>query len=317
MIAHLSDTHLLAGGALQFDAVDTESRLVRALGMLADVETPPQAILVSGDLADRGERDAYVRIKELVEAAAQALDASVIWSIGNHDDRSNYSEVLFGARSAEPQYRVHELDGLRIVTLDTTVPGYHHGEVERRQLDWLSAILSDPAPYGTLLVMHHPPLPIALDRPSQVIELDGQVELADIIRGSDVRAIVSGHMHYATYGVFAGVPVFTASAVCSTMDLAGSERTYGVRDAGQAIAMLHLFEPGAGGVQEAPVTHTVLPLVAAPLVIERRFAEFAGLEALSHEQRRELLSKHRDRSVPDPTFSAREHAQSADGAPGC
>ncbi len=296
VIAHLSDTHLLADGALQFGAVDTEVNLRRALRLLADVETPPQAIIVSGDLADRGERAAYVRVKELVEGAAARLNAVVIWAIGNHDERCAYSEVLFGARSTEPQDRVHELDGLRVVSLDTTVPGYHHGALRPGQLEWLADVLADAAPQGTLLIMHHPPLPIALDRPSQVIELDGQRELADVIGGRDIRAIISGHMHYPTYGTFAGIPVFTGSATCSTMELAGTGRTYGVRDAAQAIAMLHLFDVGAGGLQAAPVTHTVLPLVEAPLIIERSFADFHQLEVLSHEERRAVLSRHHGRT---------------------
>ena len=303
MIAHVSDTHLLAGGELQFGAVDTEARLVRALEVLTEVEMPPQAIIVSGDLADRGERAAYVRVKELVEGAASALDASVIWAIGNHDDRATYSEVMFGVASTEPQDRLHDLDGLRIVVLDTTVPGYHHGEIEARQLDWLAEVLSQPAAHGTVLVMHHPPLPIALDRPGQVIELDGQADLSEIVRGSDVRAIVSGHMHYATYGTFAGVPVFTASATCYAMDLAGPGRTYGVRDAAQAIAMLHVFDTCEGLTRDAPVTHTVLPLAVAPLVVETKFSEFARLEKLSHTERRELLSRHRERRELDPAFS--------------
>ena len=302
VIAHVSDTHLLAGAALQFGSVDTEAHLRRALGRLIEVEMPPQAIIVSGDLADRGEHAAYARVKELVEQTANTLDAQVIWSIGNHDDRAAYSEVLFGTRSTEPQDRVHELDGLRVISLDTTVPGYHHGALEQRQLDWLAELLSRSAPHGTVLVMHHPPLPIALDRASQVIELDDQAALAGVIRGSDIRAIVSGHMHYPTYGLFAGVPVFTGSATCSTMELAGPDRSYGVRDAAQAIAILHLFDRGAGEMHEAPVTHTILPLVEAPLVIGRKFADFEGLDPLSHEQRRELLSKHHRRDGKDPTF---------------
>lgn len=309
VIAHLSDTHLLADGARQFQVVDTEAHLVRALGLLTQVETPPQAIIVSGDLADRGEPAAYIRVRELVEDTARTLNASVIWAIGNHDDRSAYSEVLFGTPSTEPQDRVHELDGLRIISLDTTVPGYHHGELEARQLEWLAAVLSSRSEQGTVLVMHHPPLPIALDRASQVIELDGQAELARVIRGSDIRAIVSGHVHYPTYGLFAGIPVFTASAICSTMELAGAGRTFGVRDAAQAIAMLHLFEVGLDGTADAPVTHTVLPLVDAPLVFGRQFAEFAGLEPLDHAQRRELLSKHHGPHAPDPAFSAQDQAQ--------
>ena len=303
-IAHLSDPHLLAGGALQFDVVDTEAHLVRALDMLADVEVPPQAIIVSGDLADRGEAGAYVTVKRLVEGVAERLGASVIWAIGNHDDRAAYARVLFGEESTRPQDRVHELDGLRVVSLDTTVPGFHHGELEPDQLGWLRAVLSVAAPHGTLLVMHHPPLPTPLDRISQVIELDGQAALAELVRGSDIRAIISGHLHYPAYAVFAGVPVFTASAICSTMELAGRERTYGVRDGAQAIAMIHVFDSGAGGMPGAPVTHTVLPLLDAPLVVGRSFDDFGALETLSHEQRRALLSRHPERSGTGHTLRA-------------
>ncbi len=294
-IAHISDTHLLGGGALQFGAVDTAPHLRRALELLGDLEEPPQAIIVSGDVADRGERDAYLVAKQLVEAAAARLDARVFWAIGNHDDRRAYSSVIFGAESDAPQDRVHELDGLRIVSLDTTLPGHHHGELEPGQRAWLQGILATPAEHGTVLVMHHPPVPMALDRISHVIELDGQSELAPVLRGSDVRAILSGHLHYPIYSSFAGIPVFAASATCSTMELAGAGRTYGVRDAGQAIAMLHLFDAGSGGMAEAPVTHTVLPLAQAPLVVAHRFEEFAQLESMTHGQRRTLLSRHPDR----------------------
>ena len=294
-IAHLSDTHLLDGGARQFGAVDTEAHLLHALELLANLEEPPQAIIVSGDLADRGEPGAYRTVKRHVEETARRLGAPVFWAIGNHDDRRAYSAVLFGDQSGAPQDRVHDLAGLRIISLDTTVPGYHHGELESGQLAWLRTVLAAPAEHGTLLVMHHPPLPMALDRVSHVIELDGQAALAEVIRGSDVRAILSGHLHYPIYATFAGIPVFTASATCSTMELAGSGRSYGVRDAGQAIAMVHLFDPGAGGMPEAPVTHTVLPLVRAPLLVGHRFADFAQLESLTHAQRRDLLSRHPER----------------------
>jgi len=304
-IAHISDTHLLAGGALQFGAIDTEPQLRRALELLADLEQPPQAIIVSGDVADRGEVEAYRVAKQLVETAAAGLKARVFWAIGNHDDRRAYSRVLFGEESDAPQDRVHELDGLRIISLDTTLAGHHHGELEPGQRAWLQEVLATPAPHGTVLVMHHPPLPMALDRVSHVIELDDQAALAGVLRGSDVRAILSGHLHYPIYSSFAGIPVFTASATCSTMELAGAGRSYGVRDSGQAIAMLHLFDAGAGGMPEAPVTHTVLPLAQAPLVIAHRFEEFAQLEHMTHAQRRALLSRHRDRDAPD---DGREHA---------
>src|SRR3546814_12565775 len=81
-----------------------------------------------------------------------------VWGMGNHDDRASFREHLLPAEEAEspssPVDRVDELDGLRIVTLDTSVPGFHHGEISDAQLDWLAGVLSTPAPLGTILALH-------------------------------------------------------------------------------------------------------------------------------------------------------------------
>ncbi|MFX5718470.1 hypothetical protein ABTE23_20825, partial [Acinetobacter baumannii] len=84
---------------------------------------------------------------------------------------------------------IDELNGLRVVTLDTSVPGHHHGEVTAAQREWLADVLSVPAPLGTILAMHHPPVPSVLDL-AATVELRDQRLLADVLRGSDVRAIL-------------------------------------------------------------------------------------------------------------------------------
>ena len=84
-------------------------------------------------------------------------------------------------RSDEPQDRVVEVDGLRVVALDTSVPGYHHGELEPGQLAWLADVLATPAPHGTLLAMHHPPIPVPMLRAAELIELADQHRLAEVV----------------------------------------------------------------------------------------------------------------------------------------
>src|SRR3546814_17269213 len=63
------------------------------------------------------------------------------------------------APTQEPVTGVWDLGGLRLVALDSTVPGWHHGDVDAAQLAWLRGVLAEPAPLGTLLALHHPPLP--------------------------------------------------------------------------------------------------------------------------------------------------------------
>ena len=105
-----------------------------------------------------------------------------------------------------PMDRVHDIAGLRVIVLDTSVPDYHHGEITPEQLQWLAAQLAEPAPFGTILAMHHPPIPSVQDL-AVTVELRDQPRLARVLRGTDVRSILAGHLHYSTSGTFAGIPV--------------------------------------------------------------------------------------------------------------
>ncbi|TPX04590.1 phosphodiesterase, partial [Schumannella luteola] len=218
VVAHISDTHLLGGGKPLYGAVDTEATVARAFAQLERSGARPEAIVITGDLADLGEPDAYLRLKAHVEPAAERMGSRVIWVMGNHDEREPFAELLMGEEPTNaPQDRVHDVNGLRIIALDSTVPGYHHGDLDPAQLAWLREQLSTPAPHGTLLALHHPPIPTPVELMA-VLELDHQAELADVVRGSDVRAVLAGHLHYSTTGTFAGVPVSVASATCYTID---------------------------------------------------------------------------------------------------
>lgn len=139
--------------------------------------------------------------------------------MGNHDNRANFRTAFMDASEAsqpqDPVDRSYFVDGLRIITLDTTVPGHHYGELSEAQLDWLAAELATPAPDGTILALHHPPVPCVQDL-AVLVELRGQAALAAVVRNTDVRTILGGHLHYSTTASFAGIPVSVASATCYT-----------------------------------------------------------------------------------------------------
>lgn len=281
-IAHLSDPHLLAEGRLQYGAVDTEAGLARALARLAAVDPAPQALVLTGDLADKAEPAAYQRLRELVEPAAEAMGATVVWVMGNHDERAPYARGLFGSDDDGPQDRVHEVEGLRIVALDTSVPGYHHGDLTDGQLDWLADVLATPAPHGTLLAMHHPPLPLPMLRAAELIELREQHRLAAVVEGTDVRGILSGHLHFSTWSTFAGVPVSVASASCYTSDPAPVERFVSGVDGSQAFTMVHAYADR--------LVHTIVPLVPGPEVNGLGLDILEAMDAISVEEAIELAS---------------------------
>lgn len=283
VIAHLSDPHLLAGGMLQYGAIDTEEHLSRALDRLSAIDPPPQALVFTGDLADRAEPKAYARLREIVEPAAAAIGAQVIWVMGNHDERAAYSAGLFDAESEAPQDRVYDVDGLRIVSLDSTVPGWHHGELSDEQLDWLADVLSMPASHGTILALHHPPIPVPMVPIAALIELKEQDRLAAVLEGSDVRAILGGHFHYTSFSTFAGIPVSVASATCYTLDPAPVDRLVSGVDGDQAFTMLHVYGDR--------VVQTVVPSSASSEVTGREASLAPFLEQMTHEELFDLVSR--------------------------
>lgn len=280
ILLHLSDTHLRAAGSRLFDSIDSTARLGQALDAIEASGIRPDALIFTGDLVDLGERDAYVAIRQLVEPFAERLGAPVLWVMGNHDDRAGFRAQLLDetADLLLPVDRVDELDGLRVVTLDTTVPGEHYGELRDAQLRWLREVLATPAPLGTILAMHHPPVPSVLPLAASV-ELRDQSRLAQVLRGTDVRAIIAGHLHYSTFATFAGIPVSVASATCYTQDLTVPTGGTRPQDGGQAFNLVHVYDE--------TVVHSVVP-VDVPRTLEfidpaeavRRLAD-AGIDPAS------------------------------------
>ena len=277
VIVHLSDTHFVAGAAPLMGRVDSDGRLAEALRGLAASGLRPSAIVVTGDVADTGAPDAYARVRGMLEPVAAELGAELIWVMGNHDDRARFrAGLLDGAGSAEVD-AVHDLDGLRLIVLDSTVPGHDWGLVTPAQLEWLAGVLATPAPRGTVLAMHHPPLPVPVVL-SQLIELREQAALERVLAGSDVRAIIAGHLHYSTWSTFAGIPVAAAAATCYTVDLLAPAPGLRGQDGGQAFNLIHVYPE--------QVVHSIVPIGAYPTTFEIpvTFEQLEALARLSPEE---------------------------------
>jgi len=271
-LLHLSDTHLLGGDGPLYGAVDSEARLARIVGEIEASGQRPEAIVLTGDLTDKGEPEAYRKLRALLEPAAERLGSRIIWAMGNHDERGAFREQLFDqVPNDRPVDLVHDVDGLRVITLDTTVPGSHHGELTSDQLDWLAEELSVDAPHGTVLAMHHPPVPSVQDL-SVLVELRDQASLAEVVEGSDVRTIIAGHLHYSTTAMFAGIPVSVASATCYTQDLMAEGGGTRGQDGSQSYNLVHVYE--------STVVHSVVPM-GSPVTVGQRVDRQATAERLA------------------------------------
>ena len=298
VIAHISDTHLLGGNRRLFSTVDIAGNLNRVLDRLRAGDQKIDALVFTGDLADVAEVDAYRWLREQIEPVAAELGAQIVWVMGNHDERIPYSRELFDDESDAVQDRVYDVGGLRIISLDTSVPGYHHGAITDEQRAWLAQELATPAQHGTVLAMHHPPL-VAHKPLVRLIELENMDLLEAIVRGSDVRAIVAGHLHYSSFGNFAGIPVSVASATCYTVDL-GADKSLllSAVDGAQSIQLVHVYGDS--------VVTSIVPAEAYSQVSGYPATLQAMVETMTPDEIREMVSNKTS------DFNTAEREQSAD-----
>lgn len=157
---------------------------------------------------------------------AHARGARAVFAMGNHDQRDAFRAVLGGG---QPDADELQLDGIdldrpvvsvvdqgdwRVVVLDSSVPGAGYGAIGPEQLAFLRTALASPAGQGTVVVVHHPPVRAQTDL-LQALALDEQDgrALIDIVQGTDVRIILSGHYHLPITEIVGGVPVTVAPGV--------------------------------------------------------------------------------------------------------
>ncbi|MER7127999.1 metallophosphoesterase [Streptosporangium saharense] len=265
-LIHLTDVHAVADGLLH-GCVDSTTAFGNALDTVVAAGQAVDAIILSGDIADQGDEPSYRLVARALEKAAGDLGAAVVVAMGNHDERGAFRSALVGDRTGdradgqaggEPYDVVSWVGGLRIVTLDSTVPGEHHGELSDDQLEWLASVLAEPARDGSVLVLHHPPIPSVLPL-MDGIGLREPEKLARTLAGSDVRIILAGHTHSASAGTLAGIPVWVGPGGAYAADtMAPAGRTRGIPS--QAFSRVDLTGDG--------VITTVVPMSSAPPVYE-------------------------------------------------
>jgi 3',5'-cyclic-AMP phosphodiesterase len=204
LLAQLSDPHI---GADWADA-DSVAGLTAAVESVRSMPAQPDAVLVSGDLADHAADAEYEQVLELLAP----LQAPLYVLPGNHDDRRALRRH-FGVPGAdgEPvQYSV-DLGPLRLVVLDTTRPGEDPGALDTERLGWLDAELAAAPHAPTLLAMHHPPLVTGVPALDDFgLPAADRRALGEVVeRHRQVRRLVAGHVHRTMTGEFAGRAVLT------------------------------------------------------------------------------------------------------------
>jgi len=204
LLAHLSDPHI---GADWFDD-QAVPRLIAAVEAVRALRPLPDAVLVTGDVADHATDEEYELVRELLAPLGVPVHALP----GNHDGRGALRRHfdLPGAGDDPVQYSL-DLGPLRLVAVDTTRPGEDSGALDGERLEWLDSELAQAPEQLTLVAMHHPPLVTGIPVWDDIgLALEDQQALAAVIeRHPQVRRLVAGHVHGTMISELAGRPVLT------------------------------------------------------------------------------------------------------------
>lgn len=278
LVAQISDTHIVAPGDLfrcpiQGTAPDAErlSRefdtaqyLAAAVACLNELVPRPDIAVVTGDLVEHGAPDEYARLRQLLAP----LRMPIFVIPGNHDCRPELRQA-FRADGYLPadgylQYTIDDYP-VRLVALDTVIPGKHAGTLCADRLGWLDRTLAAQPRRPTLILMHHPPFPTGITYMDNY-GLDNAAALAEIVaRHPQVERILCGHLHRAIDRRFAGTVAGTVPSTAHQVRLnlvPGARISFIFEPPGY---QLHLWQDGSG-----LITHTAV------------FGDWPGPPAASH-----------------------------------
>lgn len=206
----MSDLHLGPEGRVKY-GLDTAQRFSSALEDAARLYGDADLCVFAGDIADKGEAEAYQRFDEM--RSEFKIPQAVL--LGNHDDRETYLRV-----AQEPMTNgTHHVQGrrdigdVRLLLLDSSEPGRVEGVLDQARLEWLRDELATAKAESkpVLIITHHHPQ--RLHMPVDRYKLTAPETLREVLDASGARIdlILAGHCHIPTAGNWYGYSVATIS----------------------------------------------------------------------------------------------------------
>jgi Icc protein len=256
IIAQLSDPHIVAPGfrlrgPAGFGPVDTADFLARAVAEINRLDPLPDIVVITGDLVDKGDPAEYDHLRHLLAP----LSMPIFMIPGNHEAREPLRAAFAGdgyfPAQGFLQFAVEDYP-LRLVALDTHIPGKGGGALCDERLAWLDGTLSAAPNRPTLLLMHHPPFATGIEYMDRHGLEDAAAFCSVIARHPQVERILCGHLHRAIDRRFAGTVAGTAPSTAHQIRLdlrSGAPLRFMFEPPGY---QLHLWQ--GGGL----VTHTAV-----------------------------------------------------------
>jgi Icc protein len=220
LICQLTDLHIRPHGEAANRVSETNVLTDRAVHVVAGFNPLPDVVIITGDLTECGLEAEYANLSAIL---ARTLTMPVYVIPGNHDRRENLRAGLahLPGVTSDPQFVQYAVEDhpVRLVMLDTLVPGANHGELSGGRLEWLDRTLGAQPSKPTLVAMHHPPFVTGLPHMDKIALFDAGAFRSVIARHRQVQRIVCGHHHRPIVGQCAHAIVSISPSVGHQVEL--------------------------------------------------------------------------------------------------
>jgi Icc protein len=246
LIAQISDPHLRPRGVLYQDLVDSNAMFAAAIDHLNGLSPQPDVVILSGDLVDFGSAEEYAFAREMLAGIRQPL----LMIPGNHDAReamrAAFPDHRCFARSGPLLFVAGDLGPIRIIGLDITVPGLHHGDFDDAAAAWLDSVLAHEPDRPTIVMMHQPPFASGIPYIDKYNCRGGERLAAVIARYPAIERIVCGHIHRFMQIRFGGTMLCTAPSTTTAIALRLDPEAMPASYVEPPAFLLHHWTEGAG-----------------------------------------------------------------------
>lgn len=236
---HVSDLHLVPKGDRLW-GLDPFARLEACLDDIARFHSDAAFVVISGDLAEKGEVLVYRQLK--ARLADFPIETHVM--LGNHDDRSHFQSVFTEGPRDEKGFVQSSIthDGARFLFLDTLKgPPSSAGLYCDQRKAWLKKELARAGKAPVYLFMHHPPFAIQHDL-MDLIMLDDAEGFLSLLHGHGVRHIFFGHAHRPISGQFRGMSFSAPPSLVHQLPLVSGSVATIYSDEPAMYAIVHAHE---------------------------------------------------------------------------
>jgi Icc protein len=246
LIAQISDPHLRPRGVLYQDLVDSNEMFAAAVDHLNRLSPAPDVVILSGDLVDFGSAEEYAFAREMLAAIRQPL----LMIPGNHDEReafrASFSDHPYLARYGPLHFVADDLGPVRIIGLDVTVPGAHHGDFDDAAAAWLDEALARAPDCPTMIMMHQPPFLSGIPYIDKYNCRGGGQLAAVVARYPAIERIVCGHIHRCMQIRFGGTTLCTAPSTTTAIALRLDPDATPASHVEPPALLLHHWQPDTG-----------------------------------------------------------------------